>query len=607
MAEPNAAGRTGRGRKDPFSLNLLLALGAGRRSRSLVGLFVLALGAAVLEVIGVGLVFPLISLVYEPALIERSEWLGWAHRLVGAPEPKFFIIGLALAMVSVFVTKAVYMAAFHHLELRLLADWKGEVSRALMNAYLLAPFRETNARHSAGPIRTLTKLVPKLFEGFVRSTLTIAVNALAIAALVVFAVVLEPMVLVVAVLMLVLLRLQNWGLARRLSRLGREHAEVVKARQQVLQESLNGLKEAKVLGREGFFVDAFAAVDGRFIDNRRQSQFLSSLPPHLTEVTLSCGVLLLIMGVLLAEQSPAATLASLAVLAAGALRVAPLAVRLLMALNPVSHGRHAAELVAAELRHAEQLPQPAATARSGFARLALQQVWFAHPGMSEPTLRGVDLELAAGECVVLVGGSGAGKSTLGDVLLGLVEPDAGQVLVDGEPLDGTLLAARCGAGYVPQHAFILDDSVRRNVAFGLPDHLIDDTAVTAALEQAQLREHVAALPEGLDSRLGENGARLSSGQRQRIGLARALYSDPALLVLDEVTAALDGATEASVLEAIRALKGQKTMLLIAHRSSVAAIGDRVLVLEDGQLRPAPPPPEADRTREPLVQLTSAAV
>lgn len=604
MADPEGAERTGASKGEATSghpgagarsgFGLFMALGGRHRLGKLVGLLVLALGGAGLEVLGVGLVFPLISLVHEPTLIQRSEWLGWAHALVGAPTATIFIIGLALAMVMVFVTKALYMTAFHHLELRVLAEWKAEVGRALMSAYLCAPFGRASARHTAGPIRTLTKLVPKLFDGFVRAGLTIAVNALAITGLIAFAIVLEPMVLVVAVGMLVLLRVQNWAFARRLARLGREFAEVAKARQHILQESFNGLKEAKVLGREPFFVDSFAAVDRRFVENRRRSMFLSSLPPHVTEVTLSCGVLLLIVGVLAANRSAAATLASLAVLAAGSLRVAPLAVRLLVALNTVSHGRHAAELVVNELRRASASSTRAWARADGFERITLENVWYCHPGAPQPTLCGVDLTLRRGACIGLVGRSGAGKSTLGDLLLGLLEPAAGRIVVDGVPVAGQALTKRIAAGYVPQHVFILDDTVRRNVAFGLPDAVIEDEAVWAALAQARMREHVAALPEGLGARLGENGATLSAGQRQRIGLARALYSDPHLLVLDEVTAALDAATEEGVVEAISALKGRKAILLIAHRRAVLAVCDRVAVLEEGRLRQLAPDPANGR-------------
>jgi ATP-binding cassette, subfamily B, bacterial PglK len=604
MADPEGAERTDASKREATSgdpgagarsgFALFMALGGGHRPGKLVGLLVLALGGAGLEVLGVGLVFPLISLVYEPTLIERSEWLGWVHELVGAPSPTLFVIGLALAMVMVFITKALYMSAFHHVEIRVLAEWKAEVGRALMSAYLCAPFRQVSARHTAGPIRTLTKLVPKLFDGFVRASLTVVVNALAITGLIAFAIVLEPTVLVVAVGMLLLLRVQNWAFDRRLARLGREFTEVSKARQHILQESFNGIKEARVLGREPYFIDAFAAVDRRFIDNRRQSMFLSSLPPHVTEVTLSCGVLLLIVGVLAANRSPGATLASLAVLAAGSLRVAPLAVRLLVALNTVSHGRHAAELVVNELQRASNRSALMRARGDGFQSIVLENVWYTHADAPRPTLRGIDLTLRAGETVGLIGCSGAGKSTLGDILLGLLEPAAGRILVDGEPVAGECLSARCAAGYVPQHVFIRDDTVRRNVAFGVPDALIDDGRVWGALAQARMREHVSGLREGLDTRLGENGARLSAGQRQRIGLARALYAESHLLVLDEVTSALDSATEGEVVEALRALKGRKTILLIAHRRAVLAVCDRIDELREGRLHPVAPEPTDGR-------------
>jgi len=569
-------------------LQLLLALGGKVKLRMLFALFLLALGGAALEVVGVGLVFPLISLVHDPSVIEDSAWLAEVHAFVGAPSARAFVIMLALGMVGVFVVKALYMALLHHIELRILADWKAEVGGRLIGSYLHAPYAEAIERNSADPIRTLGKLVPKLFDGFVRASLTLAVNTCAVAALIVVAIVVEPLVLVVAAGVLILLQGQNRLLNRRLRRLGEEHAAVLKHRQRTLQESFGGLKEAKVLGREDFFRQSFEAIDRGFVDNRRRFMFIGSLPPHLTEVMFAGGILLIVVGILAAERSAGATLANLAVLAAASFRLAPLATRMLTALNQISYGRHAAEMVVEQLERLEGCAPAASPSPGGFREVRLEAVSFRHPGVRRAALKDVDLVIPVRECLGLIGPSGAGKSTLGDILLGLLQPTEGRLLVDGEAFAGKAIRDRLAAGYVPQHVFIADATVRRNVAFALPDGQIDDQAVWTALEQAHLSAHVAALPDGLETVLGENGARISAGQRQRIGLARALYRRPGFLVLDEITSALDRTTECAVVETIAALKAETTIVVIAHRQTALAACDRILRLDEGRLRELDP-------------------
>jgi ABC-type multidrug transport system fused ATPase/permease subunit len=208
---------------------------------------------------------------------------------------------------------------------------------------------------------------------------------------------------------------------------------------------------------------------------------------------------------------------------------------------------------------------------------------YSYPGSARHALEGVDLTITKGSAVAFVGPSGAGKSTLADVLLGLLQGN-GDVLVDGEPLaPGAMKAWRRQIGYVPQQVYLADDTVAANVAFGVAEHEIDRKAVTRALTTAQLMDFVAELPTGIDTEIGDRGARLSGGQRQRLGIARALYHDPAVLVLDEATSALDGPTETDLVAAITALARHKTLIVIAHRLSTVACCDQVVLLEGGRV------------------------
>jgi ABC-type multidrug transport system fused ATPase/permease subunit len=232
--------------------------------------------------------------------------------------------------------------------------------------------------------------------------------------------------------------------------------------------------------------------------------------------------------------------------------------------------------------------------------IRLSTVRYRYPSAATPALVDASLRIGRGEAVGFIGPSGSGKSTLIDVVLGLLTPEAGQVLVDGEDIQNNLRAWQDQIGYVPQSIYLTDDTLRRNVAFGLADEQIDEAAVARAVRAAQLEEFVAGLPDGLNTLVGERGIRLSGGQRQRIGIARALYHDPTVLVLDEATSALDTATESGVMEAVTALQGSKTILIVAHRLTTVAHCDRLYRLERGRIAaettPAAQPAAADATR-----------
>jgi ABC-type multidrug transport system fused ATPase/permease subunit len=225
--------------------------------------------------------------------------------------------------------------------------------------------------------------------------------------------------------------------------------------------------------------------------------------------------------------------------------------------------------------------------------LACENVSFSYEDGARPALEGVTFTIHRGQSIGVVGPTGAGKSTLLDVLLGLLQPTSGQVVIDGVPLAGRERAWQRQIGYVSQDVYLLDDSLRRNIAFGIPDGAIDEARLAAAVSQARLDEVVAALPAKLETVVGENGTRLSGGQRQRVAIARALYHDPPVLFFDEATAALDTQTEREVTEAIAHLRqgfggqanvhGLRTVIAIAHRLSTLRSFDRIIVLDRGRV------------------------
>jgi ABC-type multidrug transport system fused ATPase/permease subunit len=268
--------------------------------------------------------------------------------------------------------------------------------------------------------------------------------------------------------------------------------------------------------------------------------------------------------------------------------------RLLNAVQSLRFGVPIIDSLAEEVKLEVPPPAPQRGQRTEFTtEIRLNDVRFTYPDAPSPALDAMSITIRRGESVGFVGPSGAGKSTLVDVILGLLAPAAGEVTVDGHDIRANLRGWQDQIGYVPQTIYLNDDTLRRNIAFGLADDVIDDGAVERAMASAQLTDFVRSLPDGVETVVGERGVRLSGGQRQRIGIARALYHDPAVLVLDEATSALDTTTESAVMDAVRALHGTKTILIVAHRLSTVEGCDRLYRLENGHVVPEPESPPAN--------------
>jgi ATP-binding cassette subfamily C protein len=353
-----------------------------------------------------------------------------------------------------------------------------------------------------------------------------------------------------------------------------------------VQQTLAAAKELRVLGREGFFFAEFVQRQTALAGVRRRSDMLAAMPRLLVETTFVLAALGLVLLATLLGHGGRDLVPLLGLYAYAGFRLVPSANRWMMNVNEVRAGAAAVDELAADLARLAAVPvsvdAPVAPLRFEDAA-ELDHVDFAYEGADRAALRDVCLTIRRGESVGVVGPTGNGKTTLVDVVTGLLAPTSGRVLLDGRPLPAAPRAWQRTIGYVPQSVVLVDDSLRRNVALGVPDREIDAALLAAAIEMAQLVEFVSGLPDGLETIVGENGVRLSGGQRQRVGIARALYHQPGLLVFDEATSALDGHTEAALLRAIDASRGTRTLIVIAHRLSSVRPCDRFVLLMDGRV------------------------
>lgn len=555
----------------------------------------LALAAAAAEAVGAGAAFGLISILGDPARAATLPVASWVYPYLPRQDPPAVILTFTLLVMSFYVGRNAFLTAVIWVQEQALDSAVRQLSHRLLAAYLGAPYAFHFRRNSAGLIHRVTDAVHNVFRGVLGSLVNTASEALVVAGIVVVLAIASPVVTGIAVVVVGGLLLLPLMLSRHATaRWGRVVSQLDSDILQTLQQSLGGVKEVKVIGRESFFLSQF---DERMAAAARLRSRYVAVAAALrmgVETTFVCG--LLGVSLLLTLRGGAAALPLLGLFAYAGFRVIPASNRIMLYVAQLRYSRAWIHDLRADLT---ALPEPApAGARAAepirFTRaIALERVSYTYAGDPDavlpqaepgpPVLMDVSLAIAKGESIGVVGPSGAGKSTLIDLLLGLLEPTAGRITVDGRDIVSAMRSWRRHIGYVPQEPFILDDTLRRNVAFGLSDREIDDARVSAALRLAQLADVAAALPHGLDTMLGERGTRLSGGQKQRVAIARALYHEPEVLIFDEATSALDTPTERELIAALEALRGVKTLVVIAHRLTTVRRCDRLALLRDGRL------------------------
>ncbi|MEM9972069.1 MAG: ATP-binding cassette domain-containing protein, partial [Pseudomonadota bacterium] len=377
-----------------------------------------------------------------------------------------------------------------------------------------------------------------------------------------------------------------------LTRLGKRHLISNRTRFHVVQESTGGVKELKIMGLEAGFLKRFRDAAYRLARAQTTSQVIAAVPRYALEAVALGGMILLVLVLLVkSENGIAALVPTLGVIAAIGMRLIPALQQVYMRMAALRNSRPVLDKIYADMTGLDQSELLMRDAREAIPPrpltdlLELKQVVYSYPSADRAALNGLSMTIPANTTIGVVGGTGAGKTTLIDLMLGLILPRDGEMTVDGTAITAdTRRSWQKTLGYVPQTIFLSDSTVAENVAFGVPKGDIDMARVEAAARTAALHDFVMSdLPNGYETLVGERGTRLSGGQRQRVGIARALYSDPSMLILDEATSALDNLTEAAVMDAVNAIAGQKTIVMIAHRLTTVRDCDMIFLLRHGQV------------------------
>lgn len=547
----------------------------------------LMLASAIAEATGAAGVFLLVRIVNEPERALRLPVFSSVASALGWTDARSILIAFALALLLFYLFKNLLALTTEYVRGICVGRSTAIVARAMLRGYLRAPYAFHFRRNSAELIRNAHESVESIFSGVMSQSVGIVTESLVVLAILTVLVVAAPSVTLAAGSLLLVVSL---GFSRATRRLALRLGDSVQQRScealQHLQQSLHAIREIKVFGREAFFYRRFGRAEDALARARSGSQVLAILPRLVVETVFICGALLVMIILILGGGRAADSLSLLGLYAYAGFRIIPSFNRILWSTNVVRSSSRALDDVWDDFVcfGAADVPDPNTVKALPFAdRLELRHVTYRYEGSDTPALNDVDLTICRGESVGIVGRTGAGKSTLLDLLVGLLEPTGGQVLIDGVAVGGNIGAWQRQIGYVPQAPYLIDGTLRENIAFGLEAEEIDEPAVQRAVAMAQLQDYVAELPAGLATVVGERGLRLSGGQRQRVAIARALYHQPQVLVFDEATSALDLETERHLSQAIRALHGVKTLILVAHRLTTVSDCDSLIFLRDGKL------------------------
>lgn len=567
-------------------------VGGGRRWKWLV-LVASAVLVAGIEALGALLIYTLLGLIAAPdgASVELPLVSGLGELIPSGAAPEEVRLGVAIAVGMTFVVRAVAVITQTYLQYRVVENAGARLSERLVASYLAMPFARASTLNSADLVRdafdstqrfvtlVLTPLVTVVAELILVVGLTSLLFAISPLATALVAVVLVPVV---------------WALLRviqpRLRRLGVRSQAARSGSLRVLQESLGAFRDIVLLRKAGHFVDRYR-VQRRAL---ARTEYLKFVGARIPRVFIETSLILIIVGALvtvsLAGREVEALLSTLGVFAYVGLRLQPSIQNVVSGLNSLEFAGAVIDDLSRHLATTDDTaPSTADAPPLPFERsIELRDVSFAYASGSRPVVETVSLEIGRGEFVGICGPTGGGKSTLVDIILGLLPPTEGAVLVDDVDIAGREASWHRQLGVVPQSVYLVDDTLRRNIAFGLDDEDVDDAALWRAVEGAQLVEVVQALPEGIETVVGEGGVRLSGGQRQRVAIARALYVEPQVVVFDEGTSALDAATEHALVDAVHALRGERTIIAVTHRVATIRGADRIIVVDRGSIVSAGP-------------------
>lgn len=539
---------------------------------------------------GIGMIPAFVSIVASPERVLEYGPIQPLLEALGISTSQDLLIWGSAALVGVFIIKSCYITAFNYLQARFIFNRRYKISDRMMRAYMFAPFVFHLKRNTAELLRNTTQEIDIIVGTVLTSILKLTKEGIMTVSIFLFLFIVEPLITVL------IISLAGLGVGsflfltqKKVKQFGREEQGHRRNMIKAVNQGLGGIKDARVLNREEEFIKKYSSEAYKSSRLKTYIKFIQQIPKPVVETTAVVGMMSIAALMVWQGRAMSTIIPILTLFAMATVRLMPSIQNLSTLYTNLRYNIVSVDPIYEDLKELEHSGNDLVQDRIKDNRIHLsdsieaKNICYRYPGSDELALNGISFSISKGKAVAFVGSSGAGKTTVVDMLLGLLEPEEGVIEVDGTNVFNNLSAWQKTIGYIPQSIYLADETLRNNVAFGVPEKEIDDEKVLQALELAQLSNLLTTLPLGLDTILGENGTRLSGGQRQRVGIARALYHDPEVLVMDEATSALDNITEKDITKAIEALKGERTIIVIAHRLTTVMNCNKLYLMEEGEI------------------------
>lgn len=567
-------------------LNVLLDK---KQKWTMVGLLVMMLIGAVLEVASIGIVVPVVSIVMDENAINDGGIVQTLYEILPVNSVRQFTVVIMLSLIAAFIIKNIFLFIQQKFMLSFVYGNQFSTSERLMKNYLRKGYEFYLNADTAVVQRNITSDVNNMYA-LILALLQLLSEGIVFACLVAVLFWQDPvMTVLVTVVLLAVLFIIKVVLKPIMHKAGEDNQDFYSGLYKLISQTVMGIKEVKIAGKEQYFVDEYITCGRGYVNAVQKYSLYNNVPRLLIETVMIICMVGYMLYLLLKGTGVETMIPTISAFGVAAMRLLPSANRINNQLNTIAFCEPFFMGVSDGLQdeiNGENIDMSFAkesdTKLPVSKVIELKDITYAYPNTDKLIFDHADLSIPVGSSVGIVGTSGAGKSTVVDILLGLLKPQTGNIYADGVDVMQEYRSWIKNIGYIPQMIFMLDGTIRENVAFGIARDKINEGRIWEVLKEAQLDEFIKTLPDGLDTTIGERGIRLSGGQRQRIGIARALYEDPEVLVLDEATSALDNDTEAAIMDSINRLHGKKTLIIIAHRLQTIEKCDMIYRVENGK-------------------------
>ncbi len=566
-----------------------------KQKGQLVGLAVLILIGGVLETLGVSMMLPVVNVIMDPESIMDNVWVIRIMDILHIENSTQLIILILGAVIALFVIKNAYLLFQTYVQNTFVTRNRNRMISRVMREFLNRPYEEYLGADIPTVFRLTDSDIPNAFQLILVMIQMVTEIVVSVCLCIVLVVISPAMSLFIVVIFLGMTLVIMKVLKPRLNEIGRKNQAIQSRIAKWRIQSIYGLKDVKVLNREEFFVRNYYESGAIGANVARNYAVLNNLPRLLIETVFIAAMLLFIMIYILKGNDITVLIPQLTAFAVAAIRIMPGTNRINTYLSQIAYSQPCLDYLYENLtENMKEDVNGSVTGLEGVEkkelpelqlqdRITLNHISFTYPNTEKPIFTDAHMEVKKGQSVGIMGPSGAGKSTIVDILLGLLHAQEGTITCDGRNIFENYPSWLSKIGYIPQSIYLIDESIRDNIAFGIDADKIDEKRIWEVLEEAQLKEFVEELPEGLDTTIGDRGVRISGGQRQRLGIARALYHNPEILVFDEATSALDSDTEKAVMDAVNSFHGKKTMVIIAHRLNTIAKCDVIYKVENEKI------------------------